>query len=40
MMHIAALVLAAGQGKCFGGKKQLAEWQGDILLRHVLNNYP
>lgn len=36
MIHLACLVLAAGEGARFGGRKQLALYQGKPLLRHVL----
>ncbi len=36
--RLAALVLAAGAGRRFGGPKQLAELDGDTLLQRVLRN--
>jgi CTP:molybdopterin cytidylyltransferase MocA len=33
---IAAVVLAAGESRRFGGRKQLAELNGRTLLEHVL----
>ena len=35
-MTVAALILAAGEGRRFGGTKQLAELDGRPLLEHVL----
>jgi molybdenum cofactor cytidylyltransferase len=34
--HVAAVVLAAGESRRFGGRKQLAELNGRTLLEHVL----
>jgi molybdenum cofactor cytidylyltransferase len=35
---ISAILLAAGESKRMGRPKQLLEWQGKTLLRHVLEN--
>jgi CTP:molybdopterin cytidylyltransferase MocA len=35
-VRIGALVLAAGEGRRFGGTKQLAPWRGRPLLEHAL----
>ena len=35
-MRIAAIILAAGQARRFGSPKQLLDWQGQPLLRHVI----
>ena len=37
-MTVTAIVLAAGEGKRFGGAKQLAKIGGKPLLEHVLDN--
>lgn len=34
--RIAAIILAAGQARRFGSPKQLLDWQGQPLLRHVI----
>lgn len=34
--HVAAIILAAGESKRFGSPKQLLDWQGQPLLRHVV----
>lgn len=36
-MKTAALILAAGESKRFGGPKQLADWGGRPLLEHVVD---
>ena len=36
-MKTAALILAAGESKRFGGPKQLADWVGRPLLEHVVD---
>jgi len=33
--HVAAVILAAGESKRFGSPKQLLDWQGQPMLRHV-----
>ncbi len=35
-MRVAAIILAAGEARRFGSPKQLADWQGRPLLRHVV----
>ncbi len=34
--RVAAIILAAGEARRFGSPKQLANWQGQPLLRHVV----
>ena len=38
VVMISAIVLAAGESRRMGRPKQLLEWQGKTLLRHVLEN--
>jgi len=35
--RVAAIILAAGEGRRFGAPKQLAQWQGKSLLTHAID---